>query len=54
MASVLLGPAVAIALATPTSGEAMALEEEAERENGHRKRSTLDHQLARREGVFPR
>ena len=30
------------------SGEAMALEEEAERENGHRKRSTLDHQLARR------
>jgi hypothetical protein len=43
MASVLLGPAVAIALATPTSGEAMALEEEAaERMDGQRKRSTFD------------
>ena len=35
-------------------GEEMALEEEAERGNGHCKRSTLDHQLTRREGVFPR
>ena len=31
----------------------MALEEEAERGNDHRERSTLDHQLARPEGVFP-
>jgi hypothetical protein len=32
----------------------MALEEEAERMDCHRKRSTLDHQLACREGFFPR
>ena len=31
----------------------MALEEAAERRDGHRKRPTLDHQLARREGGDP-
>ena len=38
-----------------TSVEAMTLEEEAEaeRRDGYRKRSTLDHQLAPREGVLP-
>ena len=34
-----------------SEGEAMALEEEAEGRDGRRKRSMLDHQLARREGV---
>jgi hypothetical protein len=37
-----------------SNGEAMALEEEAERGNGHRKRSTLDYPLARRTVAFSR
>ena len=32
--------------------EAMELEEKAEKKNGNRKRSTLDHQLTHREGVL--